>query len=211
MLNMSKPTVKWEVTAKKLAKKAIKDKELLPELLRGILSKEDKTRFTSFRALMNICEEQPDLLYPHWDHFADLLDRESTQSKYIGSYLVASLAAVDRDNRFEEIFDKYYSLLDDKSIIPAAHVARNSGKIVRAKPELEPKITETLLKIDATRHEPGHKELIKSEAIVAFNEYFEVAKDKERIMEFVKQQVKSKSPKARKNAKKFLVTWAESQ
>ena len=208
-MNMSKPTVKWEATAKKLAKKTIKDRELLPELLQRILSKEDKTRYTSFRALVNICEEQPEFLYPHWDHFVDLLDRENTHSKYIGSYLLASLAAVDRDNKFEEIFDKYYSLLDDKSIIPAAHVARNSAKIVRAKPELEPRITQRLLSIDATRHEPGHKELIKSEAVVAFNEYFEVAKDKEKIMEFVKQQAKSKSPKARRTAKKFLETWAK--
>jgi hypothetical protein len=206
---MSKPTVKWEATARKIAKKAIKDKGLLPELLQGILSKEDKTRYTSFRALMNICEEQPDLLYPHWDHFVDLLDRENTNSKYIGSYLLASLVAVDRDNKFEEILDKYYSLLDDKSIIPAAHVARNSGKIVRAKPELEPKITQRLLNIDTTRHEPGHKELIKSEAVVAFSEYFEVTEDKEKILEFVKQQVKSKSPKARRTARKFLETWAK--
>jgi len=208
-LNMSKPTVKWEIRARKLAKKAIKDKGLLPELLQGILSNEDKTRYTSFRALMNICEEQPDLLYPHWDQFVDLLDRENTHSKYIGCYLLASLAAVDRDNKFEEVFDKYYSLLDDKSVIPAAHVARNSGKIVIAKPELEPRITERLLSIDATRHEPGHKELIKSEAIVAFNEYFAVAKDKKKIIEFVKQQAKSKSPKARRTAKKFLETWAK--
>jgi hypothetical protein len=66
-----------------------------------------------------------------------------------------------------------------------------------------------LLSIDATRHEPGHKELIKSEAIVAFNEYFAVARDKKKITEFVKQQAQSKSPKARKIAKKFLETWAE--
>jgi hypothetical protein len=208
-LDMSKPTVKWEAAAKKLARKAIKDKALLPELLQGILSKEDKTRYTSFRALMNICEEQPDLLYPHWDHFVDLLNRENTHSKYIASYLLASLAAVDKDKKFEEIFDKYYSLLDDKSIIPAAHVARNSGKIVRAKPELEPKITQRLLSIDATRHEPGHKELIKSEAVVAFGEYFEAAKDKEKIIEFVRQQARGKSPKARRTAKKFLETWAK--
>ena len=122
---------------------------------------------------------------------------------------VGSLAAVDRDNKFKEIFDKYYSLLDDKSMIPAAHVARNSGKIVRAKPELEPKITQGLLSIDATRHEPGHKELIKSEAVAAFSEYFEVTEDREKIIEFVKQQAKSKSPKARRTAKKFLETWAK--
>jgi len=206
-LNMSKPTTKWEATAKELAKKAIKEKELLPELLQGILSKEDKTRYTSFKALMFICEQQPDLLYPHWDHFASLLDRENTHSKYIASYLLASLTAVDADGKFEEIFDKYYSLLDDRSIIPAAHVARNSSKIVKSKPELEPKITGRLLRIDETHHKPGHKELIKSEAIVAFNEYFEAATDKEKIAEFVKEQTKSKSPKTRKNAKEFLERW----
>ncbi len=208
-LNMSKPTIKWEVTAKKLAKKAIKDRELLPELLQGILSKEDKTRYTSFRALMNICEEQPELLYSHWDYFVRLLGHENTHSKYIASYLLASLATVDGDKRFEEIFDKYYSLLDDRSIIPAAHVARNSGRIVIAKPELEPRITQTLLSIDETHHESGHKDLIKSEAVVAFGEYFEMTNDKEKIMEFVKRQTKSKSPKARRTAKKFLETWVK--
>jgi hypothetical protein len=208
-LTMSKPTDKWDVTANELSEKAMKDKELLSELLRGILSREDKTRYTSFRALMFISEKQPDLLYPHWDHLASLLDRENTHSKYIGSYLVASLTTVDRDGKFEEIFDKYYNLLNDKSIIPAAHVARNSSKIVRAKPELESKITERLLRIDKTHHRPGHRELIKSEAIAAFNRYFEAAKDKEKIVEFVRRQVKSQSPKTRRNAKEFLDRWSE--
>jgi hypothetical protein len=164
-LNMSTPTAKWEVTAKELAKKAIKEKGLLPRLLQGIQSKEDKTRYTSFMALMFICEEHADLLYPHWDHFVSLLDRENTHSRYIGSYLVANLTAVDREGKFEEIFDKYYGLLNDKSIIPAAHVA--------------------------------------------FDRYFETAKDKEKIVEFVKQQMDSRSPKTRKGAKEFLDRWLE--
>jgi hypothetical protein len=203
---MSKLTAKWEATAKGLAKKTIKENRLPRELLQGILSKEDRARYTSFKALMFVSEEQPELLYPHWDHFADLLDRESSHSKYIASYLIASLTPVDRGGKFEKLFDKYYNLLDDKSIIPAAHVARNSGRIVRSKPELEAKITDKLLSIDETHHKPGHKELIKGEAVAAFNEYFDQAKDKERIVEFVKKQLESESPKTRKNAKEFLKT-----
>jgi hypothetical protein len=206
---MSRPTAKWEVTAKKLAKKAMKDKRVLPKLLQGILSKQDKTRYTSFMALMFVCEEHPDLLYPQWDHFVSLLDRENTHSKYIGSYLVANLIAVDRDDKFDRIFDRYYSLLDDKSVIPAAHIARNSGKIVKAKPELESKITDRLLRIDSTHHKPYHKELIKAEAIAAFDGYFEIAKDKDEIVKFVKKQLGSKSPKTRKGAKEFLDRWLE--
>jgi hypothetical protein len=203
-LDMSKPTAKWEATAKELAKRVIEEDRVPAELLQGILSKEDKRRYTSFKALMFVIEERPELLYPEWGYFAALLDRENTHFKYIGCYLIAGLTAVDRDAKFEEMFDKYYSLLNDKSVIPAAHVARNSGKIVRAKPELESKITDKLLSIDRTHHKSGHKELIKSEAIQAFNEYFDKANDKERIVEFVSRQLKSRSPKTRKKAKEFL-------
>lgn len=206
-VDMSRPTAEWEVAAKGLAKKAVKEKDLFAQLLQGILSKEDKTRYTSFKALMFIAGERPEFLYPYWDRFAELIDNDNTHSKYIASYLIASLTLVDRDNRFEGIFDKYYGLLNDKSIIPAAHVAANSGKIARAKPKLQAKITEKLLNIDKTHHNPDHNELIKSHAIEAFGEYFEQAKDKKRIVEFVRNQLKSKSPKTRKKAKEFLEKW----
>lgn len=201
---MSKPTAKWEVTARALAKKAVKDEKLLAQLLQEILSRQDKTRYTSFKALMFVAEERPELLYPHWDYLAKLIDNENTHSKYIASYLIASLTPVDTHNKFEKIFDKYYDMLNDRSVIPASHVAANSGEIVRAKPELEPKITEKLLKIDETDHKLGHRELVKSYAIDAFGGYFERAENKERILEFVRNQLNSDSPKTRRRAKEFL-------
>jgi hypothetical protein len=204
---MSKPTAKWEATAGILAKRVIKEESVPAELYQGILSKDDKTRYTSFKTLMFVADERPELLCSHWDDFEALLESENTHSKYVASYLIASLASVDREGKFEKIFDKYYALLDDKSVIPAAHVARNSGKIVKKRPELESKITDKLLTIERTHHKLSHKELIKSEAIGAFNEYFDAAKDKQKILDFVKQQLESKSPKNRKMAKEFLKRW----
>ena len=89
-------------------------------------------------------------------------------------------------------------------MIPAAYTAGNSGKVVKAKPELETKITTRLLNIDDTHHEPERSDLIKGYAIEAFSEHFEKAKDKDKIIEFVKQQLNSKSPKTRNIAEKFL-------
>jgi hypothetical protein len=100
--------------------------------------------------------------------------------------IIANLTKVDTENRFERMFDSYYQLLDDKSMIPAAHVAGNSAKIVRAKPALEARITKRLLDIDKTHHEPERKDLIKGYAIEAFSEYLGVAKNKQDIIEFVK-------------------------
>ncbi|MBN1454783.1 MAG: hypothetical protein JW945_00815 [Methanomicrobia archaeon] len=195
------------------AEKAITDKAALAELLAGILAKNDEIREPSFKALLHISETHPEVLYPHWEYFAGLLVSKNTYLKYEAIYLIARLTIADTSRKFERIFETYYELLDDKSVIPASHAALNSGKIARAKPHLRTRITDRLLRIDDTHHEPERRELIKSYAIEAFDEYFEGAddEDKKMILEFVRGQVASSSPKTRKKAKAFLKTWDQSK
>ena len=114
----------------------------------------------------------------------------------------------DPKNKFEKLFDDYYGLLGDKSVIPAAHVAAKSGKIALAKPALQAEITSRLLDIDNTVQK--HKDLVKASAIEAFDAYFKKSKDQERIMEFVKAQLNCESPKTRKMAAAFLKKWSKS-
>jgi hypothetical protein len=65
------------------------------------------------------------------------------------------------------------------------------------------------LGIDKTRHHPERRDLIKGYAIEAFSEYFEGAKNKKKVLEFVETQIKSKSPRTRKKAQEFLKKWAK--
>jgi len=202
--------IKKHINVKSVAEKALKDEKLLSEPLEGILCKKETIRFNSFRILLLISEKHPKELYPKWDFFAELLSSDNTYHKYIGIHIIANLTRADTKNKFEKIFNTYYRLLDDKSIIPAAHAAGNSGKIARAKPELQTKITNKLLSIDETNHEPERKDLIKGYAIESFNEYFEEAKNKKGIMGFAEKQLKSKSPRTKKKAKQFLKKWDKS-
>ena len=144
------------------------------------------------------------MLYPEWDFFADLINSNNSYKKLIAVRIIANITKIDAKNEFEELFDKYYSLLGDRRMV-AGHLASNSGKIVKAKPELETKITTKLLNIDKTNHK--HKELIKGYAIGAFREYFEETKNRKEIVEFVKDKLESKSLKTRKIAEKFLKKW----
>jgi hypothetical protein len=187
-----------------LARNAIEDSKALAALFQEVLSKKESARHASFRALLSISEERPEVLYPEWDFFADLIRSDNTSFKYIAIYIIANLTKTDTENKFEKMFEKYYGLLDDASVIPAAHVAGNSGKIARAKPGLQTKITNKLLNIDKTHHAPGRKELIKGYAIEAFGEYFSEAKDRQKIIEFVEKQLNSKSPRTKKTAQRFL-------
>ena len=190
-----------------IASSALKDDALLSELLEGLRSKKETFRYNCHKVLMLISEGHGQVLYPKWDYLVEQLSSDNTYWKMSALQILANLTSVDGEGKFEQIFDKYYGLLDDKSMITAAHVAGASSKIVKSKPELEMKITARLLNLDGTHHEPERRDLVKGYAIEAFSEYFDQAKDKEGIIKFVEQQVDAKSPRTRKIAGDFLRRW----
>jgi hypothetical protein len=175
----------------------------LSESLDGILSKKDEVRSKSYKILMRISEEQPELLYAKWDYLASLLNSNNHYQRYVSINLLANLAKIDVQNRFEKIFEEYFSNVNGDRTMVAGQAALNSGKIAKAKPNLQTKITNRLLNVDRT-HQGKQIELIKAYVIEAFSEYFDESPDKKRITDFVKAQLESKSPKTKKIAKEFL-------
>ena len=186
------------------AAQALEDNALLADLLDGLSSKEETYRYNCFKVLMLLSREHGQLLYPMWDRLAEQLGSDNTYRRISALQLIANLTGVDTEHRFEKLFDRYFALLDDKSVIPAAQLAAASGRIVRARPELESRITAKLLAIDGTHHHPDRKDLIKGYAIEALGEYYEQAGDKSKVLDFVRRQLDSSSPKTRKLAREFL-------
>jgi hypothetical protein len=189
------------------AAKAIGNSRLLAELLEGLKSKDETFRYNCHKVLMNITDTHPELIYPSWDFFTEHLKSDNSYHKMSATHLISNLVKVDIGNRFAEIFDLFYGLLDDKSMVVAYYVAQNSTKIIKAKPELENRIIERLLAIDETHHPPGRKELIKTGIIEAFDELFEDSGIRPEIVDFVRAQTDSESRKTAKTAKSFLEKW----
>jgi hypothetical protein len=180
---------------------ALHDKELLAKLMQNLKDKKDTVRFNSFEVLKLIADQNPQYLYPHWEYFTELLRDENNYRKFIAVHILARLVSADGERRFEKIFDQYFGLLG-ASVIVAGPITELSARIVKARPELEPRVTSMLLNIDNTAQK--HKDLIKSGAIESFMEYYDMAKDKEGIVQFVRGQLKSTSPKTKKKAKQFF-------
>ena len=187
-----------------LAEKVV-EAEKISEALEGILSKKDETRSNSYKILLHISEENPEILYPKYDYLANLLDSANHYHRYISINLLANLAMVDVENKFEVVFEKYLSNLDGDRTMVAGQAALNAGKIAKAKPNLQTKITKRLLNVEKT-HKGKQIDLIKAYVIEAFKEYFADYSNKNEILDFVKAQLDSKSPKTRKLSKKFLKT-----
>ena len=197
-----------DVDLESLARQARENQGFLSELVDGLSGKQERVGYNCLRALLLVADERPELLYHHWHVFVELLARENTYFKLRGANMIAAIIGADTESRFEQIFDQYYDLLDDKSVITASYIAANSGQIACAKPSLQSRITCRLLSIDATHHPPERRDLLKGFAVEAFGQYFEESDHKTEILEFVTAQLESKSPKTRKLAKSFLKKWA---
>lgn len=127
-----------------LAEKVI-ESEKITGALKGILSKKDKIRSNSFKVLLCISEKQPEILYPKHDYFANLLDSDNHYQRHISINILANLALIDIKNKFEKIFDKYFSNIDGDRTMLAGQTASNSGKIAKGIPKLQTKMTKSCL------------------------------------------------------------------
>ena len=186
------------------AKEVMTDEKFYTELLDNLLSKNETLRYNSSKILFSITQQNPELLYDKWDDLVKHLDSDNTYHKLSAVLLLGNLTKADKDKKFEKLFNKYYSLLDDKSFITAAYISQASSTIAIAKPGLQTKITNKLLSIDETHHIQERKDLVKASIIDTFAQYFLNAKNKKAILDFVETQLTSQSPKTRKKAKEFL-------
>lgn len=193
--------------AESTARKTAKDKRWLSGVTDGIASDKPKIKYKNGKILMTLSEKNPGVLYSKWDRFVDLLDSENAFMKSIGIRILSNLARVDTKNKFDKIFDKFYGLLNDESMVTAANLVDHSGMIAKAKPKLQNRITSRLLGIDSTDHGPECKNILKGKSILSFGEYFEEARNKKKIIEFVKKELKNTRPATKKKAEKFLKEW----
>ena len=187
----------------------LKNENLLSEYLQGLSSKNQIYMENCFNVLKTISEKKPGFLYPNWDFFVNYMKSENHFHKTAAVILISNLTSIDVENKFESIFDEFYDNLKSEKTMMPMYLVKHSGMIVKYKPNLEEKITDIFLNIDSIH--PGKQiELIKSAVIESFSQYFNKAKNKEKIIAFVKNQLDSSSPKAKKIAKEFLNKYVES-
>jgi hypothetical protein len=201
---LEKKEVNFDIYANKL----LKDNNLLHEYFDGLTSKDQIYMENCFHVLRLISEKNPNFLYSHWDFFVNYMRSENHYHKTAAVMIISNLTAVDKQKRFEKLFDEFFSLLKSEKTMAPMYLLKNTGKIVKHKPNLEEKIIDIFLNIDSIH--PGKQiELIKSAIIESFSEFFDKSKNKEKIIDFIQNQLNSKSPKTKKLAKEFLEKHSE--
>ena len=199
------------LTKTQLLNTAKEDSHLIPLLLEGVSHPRATVRYGCAKVLNDLSEENPELLYPHFDFFVGLLDSKYRILTWNAFGVIANLTRVDADNKFDAVFEKYYSFLANDYMVTVANVVGNSGKIANAKPDLIPKITSKLLTVQSLSLTPHLteecKRVIAQQAISSFDLFFDKINQKEQVLLFVKSHLESPPKKLKTAAEKFVAKW----
>ena len=199
------------ITKEDLFKELKNNYKLLPEILEGMNSTKAAIRYGCGKVLMDISNEIPEKLYPHLDYFVEFLDSKYRILIWQSMAIIANLTKIDKDNKFEQIFDKYYSFINNDYMVTVANLVGHSGNIALAKPHLINRITNELLKVEkikTTPHlTPECKNVIAEQAIESFDMFFEKIENKEKVISFVEKHLDSSRKTLKTKAEEFLNKW----
>lgn len=199
------------LTKEALLQKVKENPNLIPEVLNGVSSSKAAIRYGCAKVLMDLSEEQPERLYPYIDSFTVLLDSKYRILIWNAMAIIANLARVDREKKFDKLFDKYYGFLNDPYMVTVANVVGNSCKIALAKPYLVQMIASELLKIEniaTTPHLTAEcKRVITEKAIEYFDVLFDRIEAKDEVLSFVKRNKNSPRKSLKTQAENFLKKW----
>lgn len=167
-------------------------------------------KFGCEKILRLVSEKEPELIYPYFDFFVQLIDSPNSFLKWGAIMTVANLVKIDTQNKFEEIFERYFRLINEPAMVTAANTIGHSWKIALAKPYLTDTIVERILKLENTSYihkgevSPECKNIVRGVAIQTFGKIIPLTNKKEEIIGFVEKQLNNKRPKVRKQAEAFM-------
>jgi hypothetical protein len=199
------------MTTAALKEKIQKNPALLPEVLAGVHSSKATVRYGCSKVLLELSRDSPELLYPHMDFFVDLLDSKYRILTWNALAVIAQLTRVDTQKKFDVIFEKYYSFLQNEYMVTVANVVGNSGVIAQAKPYLIPRITRELLKVDriqiGTHLTTECKLVIAEKTLESFDLFFDKVENKQGVLLLVKRWSASRRKTLREKAQRFIQRW----
>jgi hypothetical protein len=102
----------------------------------ALLDKNNNIAYKALQALRKESEET-DRVYPYMDRLSDMLDNDNSYVRTRGLTLLAYNAKWDKNNKIDEIIDKYSKYITDVKPITARQCIKLLPLIAKHKPELK--------------------------------------------------------------------------
>jgi hypothetical protein len=157
-----------------------------------------------FYIIEKACLEKPELFYQYFSDFRALLDHPNSYHRDFGLILIAALAQVDKENLVDDVLSVYLQHACDLKFMTALCCARNSSKIIQAKPHLLPQVLASLFESEKRcAFSTGQKALLRYDLLRIIEFASSYSQPEKQFREYILDSVKSESPKTRKKAKEL--------
>ena len=188
-----------------IAKQMIATNTDIALLLDGMSEKPARLKFGCEKVLMILSATNPEKVFPFFDRIVEFLECENKILKWGAIQIIANLAPADKNGRFAPIFARYYSAITGSDMVAAANVIAGSAKIARAHPAMAGRIAREILKVEKANYKtPECRNVAIGHAIAAFEEFFDLIKNKKPVIGFVRRQTQNSRKKVALRAEQFL-------
>jgi hypothetical protein len=197
-----------ETDKHEIVDRVIRNPELISEIAEGLNANKARIKYGCARILRLLSEKKPEILYPRFDFFVDLLDSSNSFLKWDAIHILGNLVAVDSEDRFEKVYDRYFAPIPGPVLITAANVIGGAARIALAKPLLTGRITREILKVEKAQYQTDEcRNVALGQTIDSFDRFFSQVEDKEPVIALVQRQLINTRNSTRKKAEKFLKKW----
>ena len=141
----------------------------IAETFELLLDKNNNVAYKALQLLQKESEER-NCVYPYMHRLSDMLDSENSYIRTRGLTLLAYNAKWDKDNKIDEIIDKYLKHITDIKPITARQCIKLLPIIAEYKPELKNDILSALHKENISIYGDSMQSLVQKDIQKALNE-----------------------------------------
>lgn len=182
----------------------------IKDLIEKIKTDKGSGKFFLEKSIRLLSEKEPRLVYPYFSEIAKLIQSPNNFIKWGAIITISNLIEVDEKNQFEPFFEKYFSLINDDSMITAGNVAGNAWKFIVKNPKWDREITERLLMVKDNTYlykgepSPECKNIMKGHVLGCFDKYYEISGLQEKMIAFAESEVSNSRKSVARRAQAFL-------
>ena len=192
-----------------MAETAGQTPELIEQLLEGLQAKKARVKFGCGKVLCLIGQQHPELLYPRFSRFVELLDEPNKILQWQAILILSHLAQVDTEDRFAAIFDRYFAPIRGPVMITAGTIMAGAARMARARPEWADRIAGQLLHVSRARYAtPECRNVAIGHALKSLAEFFPLLRDPTPVLRFVGRHRRNPRPAVRQKAESFRKKYA---
>jgi hypothetical protein len=172
----------------------------LPDLLRDLNSAQARIKLRASKSFRDLSRETPQMIYPHFDTFAALLDHDNNILKWNAILTLAHLASVDHEGKVERLLDHYLAPITGPVMITAANTIKGAAEIARFKPRLVDRIVAGILRVERAKYATQEcRQVAIGHALQALGTMRQVIADPRSVYSFAQRQTSNpRSATARK-------------